>query len=193
LIIQSIQMSNFRQFHGVQTIEFAQSEDNKLVTVILGENGRGKTGIYRAMMFALFGNIHLSQDATEADILLANIKAVEEQETSPCSVSLNFIHQKEHYMIKRTYFAMKDDKGKQIEEPHSVYMINHATKEEWHSDKEVSSVVDQIIDERVKHYFFFDGERIERLTRSSPQQRQEVNAGIKNLLKKSNYEIDSYI
>src|SRR5699024_6191819 len=41
----------------------------------------------------------------------------------------------------------------------------------------------QIIDDRVKHYFFFDGERIERLTRVSPQQRQEVTDGIKNLLK----------
>src|SRR5690625_7014161 len=40
-----------------------------------------------------------------------------------------------------------------------------------------------MIDDRVKHYFFFDGDRIERLTRVSAQQKQEVAFGIKNLLK----------
>lgn len=187
MIIESLKMENFRQYYGVQTIKFAQPGSNQLVTVILGENGRGKTGIYRAIMFALFGDVKLAQDAKEADILLANIKAVEEQAKEGkginCSVTLDFTHRDERYTVERTYFAMKDDQGKQREEPFHLYLINHTTNEEWHSEKEIREVIDKIIDERVKHYFFFDGERIERLTRVSVQQKQEVTSGIKNLLK----------
>src|SRR5690625_7476782 len=43
-------------------------------------------------------------------------------------------------------------------------------------------IIQKMIDDRVKHYFFFDRERIERLTRVSAQQKQEVACGIKNLL-----------
>lgn len=187
MIIQSLEMENFRQYYGKQTIEFAASDSNQIVTVILGENGRGKTSIYRAMMLALFGDVKLAQDAKEANILLANIKAVDEQHQYGngvyCKVTLNFRHRNEQFTIQRVYFAMKDEKGTQREELYKVKLVNHTTNEEWDSEKDIQFVIKQIIDERVKHYFFFDGERIERLTRVSNQQRQEVTAGIKNLLK----------
>src|SRR5690625_4243562 len=107
MIIQSLEMENFRQYYGSQTIEFASSDSNQIVTVILGENGRGKTGIYRAMMLALFGDVKLIQDAKEANILLANIKAVKEQselgQGVQCKVKLNFRHHDEQYTVERIY------------------------------------------------------------------------------------------
>ncbi|MFW6030852.1 MAG: AAA family ATPase [Halanaerobiales bacterium] len=52
--LKSIEVSNFKQYYGKQRIEFAgNEEDLKNVTVIYGENGRGKTSLYRALMFAL--------------------------------------------------------------------------------------------------------------------------------------------
>ena len=85
--------------------------------------------------------------------------------------------------MERVYFAMKDTDGVQKEEFHSVWMKNHSTGEEWLTEQDIRHVIQSIIDERVKHYFFFDGERIERLTRVSAQQKREVALGIKNLLK----------
>ncbi|UPU39007.1 AAA family ATPase [Erysipelothrix sp. Poltava] len=41
-----LEMKNFRQYLGQSKIVFAQGNLN--TTVILGENGKGKTGIYRA-------------------------------------------------------------------------------------------------------------------------------------------------
>lgn len=180
-------MDNFRQYYGRQQIEFFHSNTNRVVTVVLGENGRGKTGIYRAMMLALFGDRKLAQDAKEAKIYLANIKAVEESSDNGegiyVSVQLSFQHHQEDYIIERTYFAMKDDNGEQVEQLYRVRLVNQHTNEEWVSEKEIKNIIQRIIDERVKHYFFFDGERIERLTRVSAHQKQEVTFGIKNLLK----------
>ena len=43
----SIELLNFRQFYGKQKIEFANGDKN--ITIIFGENGKGKTGIFRAL------------------------------------------------------------------------------------------------------------------------------------------------
>jgi DNA sulfur modification protein DndD len=45
---------------------------------------------------------------------------------------------------------------------------------------EIDAVIDSILDRRVKDYFLFDGEKIERLTRASIEQRREISAGIRN-------------
>lgn len=187
MIIRSLTMENFRQYYGRQEIQFAQSNENKVVTIILGENGRGKTSIYRAIMLALFGDQKLAQDDQEADIYLANIKAVEQcsqrGEGAYCKVEVSFEHYNEDYTIERTYFAMKNEDGIQKEQLHNVLLTNNNTGEEWFSEEDIKAVIQKMIDDRVKHYFFFDGERIERLTRVSARQKREIAFGIKNLLK----------
>src|SRR5690625_6763872 len=89
-------MKKFKKCDGRQKIELAQAKEQEVVTVVLGENGRGKTGIYRAMMLALFGDRKLLQDAQEAEIYLANINAVEESSENGegiyCTVQLDFEH-----------------------------------------------------------------------------------------------------
>src|SRR5690625_250598 len=111
MIIHSLTMENFRQFYGRQKIEFAQSKEQEVVTVVLGENGRGKTGIYRAMMLALFGDRKLLQDAQEAEIYLANINAVEESSENGegiyCTVQLDFERSEERRVGKENRYEME--------------------------------------------------------------------------------------
>lgn len=42
MLIESIKLQNFRQFQN-EFISFADGADGKNVTIILGENGSGKT------------------------------------------------------------------------------------------------------------------------------------------------------
>lgn len=184
MIIDSLEMNNFRQYYGSQSIQFTSSKDEQIVTVILGENGRGKTGIYRAIMLAFFGDIKLEQDSHEANIILTNIKALEEQpEGVESSVSIVFRHLQHTYRLTRTHFSRKEPNGVIHEQLLRVSLVNESTNETYSREQEVQAVVRKMVDERVKHYFFFDGERIERLTRVSVQQREEIATGIKNLLK----------
>lgn len=58
--IKKLKLENFRQFYGQHEIEFGQ--DQKNTTIILGANGNGKTGIFRAVVYSLYGDISLEQD-----------------------------------------------------------------------------------------------------------------------------------
>lgn len=53
----NIKIRNFRQYKDVD-LELAYGEGNKL-TVILGENGYGKTTLIRAFVWCLYGKILL--------------------------------------------------------------------------------------------------------------------------------------
>ncbi|MFR5583233.1 MAG: AAA family ATPase [[Clostridium] scindens] len=45
--LESIKLQNFRQFRN-ESVDFAQGENGKNVTIIIGENGTGKTTFAQA-------------------------------------------------------------------------------------------------------------------------------------------------
>lgn len=60
MILKKIKLENFRQFKDVQELSFEAELPH--ITIIYGENGRGKTGVFRALMFGLFDDRRLPQD-----------------------------------------------------------------------------------------------------------------------------------
>lgn len=188
MILHKLTLENFRQFRGKQEIEFlVPSKEDATVTVVFGENGRGKTGLFRAVMFCLFGERRLSQDGDVPieELQLVNVSALEANPGNPVRtvVELEFAHRENTYRLRRAILGMQDE-GKIIEEEDEIRMF--VTKPGGNTlqvpTTEINGVVDSILDRRVKDYFLFDGEKIERLTRASIEQRREISAGIRNLL-----------
>lgn len=188
MILHKLTLENFRQFRDKQEIEFlVPSKEDATVTVVFGENGRGKTGLFRAVMFCLFGERRLSQDGDVPieELQLVNVSALEANPGKPVRtvVELEFTHRENTYRLRRAILGMQDE-GKVIEEEDEIRMF--VTKPGGNTlqvpTTEINGVVDSILDRRVKDYFLFDGEKIERLTRASIEQRREISAGIRNLL-----------
>ncbi|TSB47698.1 AAA family ATPase [Alkalicoccobacillus porphyridii] len=182
MILHNLTMHHFRQFYGEQSISFAADEE--IVTVIRGENGRGKTGIYRAVLFALYGDERLDQDGNDSNIVIPNIKALDEAKTvkQPVKVIVTIEFSQGHTVYKLTRSLLAS-----VGETDTLYISDRSVTltfddKQITSKDEVDQVVTTILDNRMKHYFFFDGERMERLTRASSIQRKDVAAGIKNLL-----------
>lgn len=185
-------MKNFRQFKGKQQIEFAYDKNRKdqNVTVIFGENGRGKTGIFRAIMFCLYGEHRLTQDedVSQKELYLVNTSALHEAASEggkvETYVELKFSHKGEQYAIKRSLSGMLD--GNERIERLEGYILA-TTKKDGNADiikdpEEIKRIIYSILDKNVREYFLFDGEKIQRLTLASPEQRKEIARGIRNLL-----------
>ncbi len=189
MILQKMTLTNFRQFRGSQEIEFARGMNGN-VTVIFGENGRGKTGIYRALLFCLYGEKHLSQDAQvdDRELYLVNYPEMEakagEKHPVEARVHLEFTHFRRIYQIERSILGMLAD-GEVIQEDKGARLVtqdengNATTTRDFN---EITSIVGGILDRGLREYFLFDGEKIERLTRASSEQRREISAGVRKLL-----------
>ena len=54
--IKSIEITNFRGFNGEHTLEFSM-DPQKPVTLIVAENGTGKSNILEAIMWCLHGTL----------------------------------------------------------------------------------------------------------------------------------------
>jgi DNA sulfur modification protein DndD len=183
-------MKNFRQFRSVQQIEFASETgtDSKNVTVIFGENGRGKTSIFRAIMFCLYGEKRLSQDeeVEQKELHLVNLAELQESEGKPVEtyVELEFQHKEEQYKIKRNLLGMFDGK-KRIEQTDQVLLSCikiDGNAQNIKDPDEIATIINAILDKNVREYFLFDGEKIQRLTLANIEQRREIAKGIRNLL-----------
>jgi DNA sulfur modification protein DndD len=201
LRLKKIVTNNFKQYYGEQYITFSgatEGEENN-VTVVYGENGRGKTTLYRSMLFGFYGDRFLEQDDYEDNkesvIYLANLKALdeaaEEGKGIHVGVTIEFTHNNDLYKINRYFNALKDTNGNIHEDMPSVKLTiikaegNTELLDEAKSD-EIREIMNSILDERVKNYFLFDGERIEALTKASKKQKENIRMGIKNLLKIDN-------
>jgi len=156
--------------------------------VVFGDNGRGKTGIFRAVVFCLFGSRSLSQDdeTPDEELKLVNAQELEDHpdEAVESCVELKFSHFDRRYTLSRTLAGMWQ-KGKAIEELRETKLQvqepdgNTRTVSD---PKNVAQEMKAVLDPRVSEYFLFDGEKMERLTRAGRQQRREVAKGLRNLL-----------
>jgi DNA sulfur modification protein DndD len=189
MILLRMKLTNFRQFRGTQEIEFAAGSNGN-VTVVFGENGRGKTGIYRALLFCLYGEKRLSQDAQvdDRELYLVNYPemeaTIEEKKPVEAGVYLEFKHLGKLFQIERKILGLIND-GEVLQEDKSVRLVT--MNEDGNAitirdPNEIQNVVEGILDRGLREYFLFDGEKIERLTRASADQRKEISLGVRKLL-----------
>lgn len=190
MILKSLTLENFRQFRGEQVVDFAAGgAAGQNITVVLGENGRGKTGLYRALMFCLYGESVLVQDegTSRDELYLVNKSAVADLgpgESVAARVRVEFSHQDQPYEISRWIRGVRQG-DRQIEQIDRVELRTQDARGNAvliDNPRDVLEAVDKVLDRRVREYFLFDGERIEHLTRASASQRVEVQKGIRCLL-----------
>lgn len=179
-----IDIENFRQFYGKQSIEFSNSEKN--ITIIFGENGKGKTGIFRALMFGLYGNIYLPQDNKKDKIHLINFHALEENSTATAIVRVEFENNAKRYIIERALQGCKFN-SEVIEEEREIKLYYTNKKGDMCSDpivnrNDIEREIDLILAEEVKDFFLFDAEKIDTLAKTDSTIKKEVKAAIVKLL-----------
>jgi DNA sulfur modification protein DndD len=173
-------LQDFRQFLGTQVLDFASgSEDN--VTVVYGANGAGKTTLLNAFTWVLYNQF--TPDFEQPDRLVNEhvmADAAEAEERS-ASVTLEFEHEHSRYRLQRQVTERKRPGGRpeRVRDP-DVTLTYTDEGGLNHEQRNPGDAIDRILPERLHQFFFFNGERIERL--ADPSAFEQIEEAIKTLL-----------
>lgn len=182
MLLQSIKLVNFRQFRN-ESIDFAGGADGKNVTIIIGENGTGKTTFAQAFFWCLYGETEFSDKS-----MLNKMVATEMRPGQNVKVQVELkLHQGEvDYTLIREQTYRKDNANR-IKADNTVFDI--ATKDASGNTSYVKksmceSEVKSILPKELSRYFFFDGERIEKMSKdiSTGKKATDFAEAVKGLL-----------
>ena len=164
MLLTQITLKDFRQFRGTQTIEFSTDPD-KNVTIILGENGAGKTTFAQAFKWCLYGSTDF-RDPIVLNKKVSNDLGPSAETT--VSVELNLIHRKRPYVIIREQKYTTNSQGDLNTPNSSVLKIKYKAdngETEFVPENEVELRIKEILPQELSKYFFFDGERINNMSK----------------------------
>lgn len=183
MLLESIKLHNFRQYKDA-FLDFAQDIHGKNVTIIIGENGSGKTTFLQSFFWCLYGVTNFKDS-----IVLNKTVASEMTPSFPVntSVEINLQHGDVHYKITRTQ-RFKKDFGNNVKVDGSSFCeIEKKDKTGNKSFVDASkreSTINFILRKELSRYFFFDGERIETMGKeiSSYKKSEEFAEAVEGLL-----------
>lgn len=188
MLLKSISLTDFRQFKGEQTVSFSTSSD-KNVTVIMGENGTGKTTFAQAFMWCLYGETDFSDKAV---LCKSTAQEMVPNSEKTVRVELKLTHKSVDYVFIRQQVYRKDSAGN-IPMPNSAKLTvaykNKDGQQEFLPDNQKEYKIKEILPKELSRYFFFDGERIGNMSKEIQSGKSnEFAQAVKSLL-----GLDSYV
>ncbi len=173
-----ITLTNFRQFAGVQKFDL-MSDEIRPVSMIFGANGAGKTTLLNAFTWGLYGT--LSDDVEQQDRMVTDFvwhRAVV-GDTTEVAVELVFDHEGHEYRLLRSAKLRKEsDQQPPVQGEVKLWITQSDGSSEIMQAPQPT--IDNILPPRVSRFFFFNGERMEKLVKKGAY--AEVQQDIKVLL-----------
>lgn len=182
MLLESIKLDNFRQFRH-ESIDFAQGENGKNVTIIIGDNGTGKTTFAQAFFWCMYGETEFSDKSMLNKLVAAEMTPGQEKKVQ---VTLRLRHGNVDYTLIREQ-TYKKDYSNRVKGDNTVFDIaikdangNTAYLKKSQCESEVKS----ILPKELSRYFFFDGERIEKMSKdiSTGKKATDFADAVKGLL-----------
>lgn len=147
-------VTNFRQFYGSNSIEFA-TDKNKNITLIHGENGLGKTTLLNAILWCFYNRFTTDFENPHE---IVNIFSLSQGEDI-ASVEIIFNHEGKDFYIKRDYNnSTKNDNV-------IVYELENGTFVK--QVKLALPFIQSVIPSQMADYFFFHGEGIANINNNN--------------------------
>ena len=163
--VEHMRLENFRQFKGVQELAFS-TDARKNVTVVMGDNGAGKTTLAQAFLWCLYGKTSFK----DPEVINREVREFELHQRG-CKVAAELLlsHQGKRYDVVRRKYYYIDGK---ISERFEVRMQNE--NGDWKTLNETASraKVKDMLPYELSSFFFFDGERIERMSEELLEQKR---------------------
>ena len=178
MLLKSIKLKNFRQFINENEIEFS-TDENKNVSIVLGENGSGKTSLAQAFTWCLYGITDFKDSSMLNKVIETKMLPGYEEEVR---VDIELIHGKTEFNISRVQTYKKRKTGQVSSEPTSFHIAKKISgQQEFLKNSELE--MKQILPKELAGYFFLNGEHIEKLNKELIKGKsQEFATAVENLL-----------
>lgn len=179
--LTSINIKNYRQYKDF-SVNFTKTQLADL-HLIIASNGIGKTNILNAITWCLYGDEpHLGDSSRSLTKL--NLQSKEEilmQNGKTGTIEVNICAEDENAIIKfvrkvdidiKTLFEYKSEFSVETTSPNDKYNTK------IHTGDEAIAYVNKYMPERIRQYFFFDGEQLDKyfITDASSSIRDSVYA-----------------
>lgn len=182
MLLRTLRLTNFRQFKGEQSISFS-TNTNCNVTIIMGENGSGKTTLAQTFTWCLYGDTDFEDKYMLSKAVAQNMLPNEEVYVK---VELELVHNGTEYTIIREQKYSKDSSGSLRRPSQTRFIITYKGADgqrEFVPDLETDLRMKEILPRELSKYFFFDGERIEKMSKEIRRGKsKEFAEAVKSLL-----------
>ena len=173
-----MRLSNFRQFYGDQEISFSR-DSSRNVTIIQGVNGAGKTALFTALNWCLYGKgaEDMGELISKRSLTEAPVGGIIEGQ-----VQLGFTHNGERLTATRALTTIKTtDTEWQSQNPPEFSLTSMGADGQTRPIGNATGKIQSILPDNVRSYFFFDGEKIDQF--AHPTHEGEVRTAVRNVLK----------
>ena len=182
MLLKSIKLENFRQFRN-ESIDFAKGEGGKNVTIIIGENGTGKTTFAQAFFWCLYGETEFSDKVILNKVVATEMTPGAEEKVR---VTLALKHGAVDYTLIREQVYRKDYSNN-VKGDNTVFDIavkDTSGNTSYVKKSQCEAEVKSILPKELSRYFFFDGERIEKMSKdiSTGKKATDFAEAVKGLL-----------
>lgn len=164
MMIQSIELENYRQYRGKVTVDLS-CDSKKNINVIEGVNGAGKTNMLNAITWCLYGDEeHLSRYAGKKQPIIndAVLKELEKGEKIRAKVTLKMVSSKGRlHVFERQIYAKKINGGILGWDDAAEFHVFMQIGKDINEISEKEFLVNRILPKAVRNFFFFDGERLD--------------------------------
>lgn len=169
--IQSIKLKNYRQYKDAR-IDFAYQNDDKLLTIVQGANGSGKTNILNAITWCLYGEeLHIGAKYKGLPIInTITLKRMPTNALSEVVVEITMRDSENRQMIFRRTLDCKKLSGKDKYEPIRIpgstakapggLEVYYQSGRDWSRSQDPEYRVHRMLPKAIQEYFFFDCERL---------------------------------
>lgn len=180
MLLRSIELHNFRQFIN-EKIDFS-TDPERNVTLVIGDNGTGKTTFAQAFTWCLYGETDFSNKVM-LNRLVAEKMTPDQKIT--VKVILTLTHGDADYQITRSQDYKKSYSNK-VTGANTVLNIARKNKDgniKYLKPNECEFEIKKIIPKELAGYFFFDGERIEKMSKeiASGHKSSNFSNAVQNL------------
>ncbi len=156
LHINKIIIKNFRPYYGTQSFDFGKNDG---LSIVLGDNGIGKSSLIRAIKFVLYDEL----DSIGAFKIKNELNIVAwEEENFEMYVALDFEYNNDSYVLKRIKRIKGSVHGLPRSDNDFEDTVTLIKNQNFLSVNETMMVLKNIIPKKISEYILFEGETISK-------------------------------